>query len=204
MENMDMRKMSASSLLKGANKGKGLSVRRCLFGPVDHAENTRFLKHQLKLQEEESCKKWNFDFNTMTPLEGKYTWEPVSTNSEIPKAYELKHLAKPTPTRARTPLGLSSRLNANIVPLSKVESRFDSQCPSVSLLLDDCVRTDSENTSESSPESSPSQTSNVAVTSKKTAAKRKLSQTDITGKTRTIPYTFFKCYIYQTLRHISI
>ena len=194
MENM--RKMSVSSLLRRGNKGA--SVRRCLFGPVDHEENNRFLKQQLKIQEQESCKKWNFDFNTMTPLDGKYAWEPV-VEGEIPAAYDLKQLTKPTATRARTPLGLSSRLNANIVPLPTKVDTCDSVYSSVDVLRESAIESSSENVpkrdniavsssqqvnnKEAKDTSSTvsSQESFVSTVSR-TSPKRKLNQTDLTGE----------------------
>ena len=37
-------------------------VRRALFGPVDHAENLRFVKQELERGQREAEKRWNYDF----------------------------------------------------------------------------------------------------------------------------------------------
>ncbi|XP_078583812.1 uncharacterized protein LOC144866322 [Branchiostoma floridae x Branchiostoma japonicum] len=54
------------------------SACRRLFGPVDHEELERDLRSQLAKIEEDSQRKWNFDFKSDCPLEGRYEWERVS------------------------------------------------------------------------------------------------------------------------------
>ncbi|XP_066264820.1 cyclin-dependent kinase inhibitor 1B-like [Branchiostoma lanceolatum] len=54
------------------------SACRRLFGPVDHEELERDLRSQLAQIEEDSRRKWNFDFKSDCPLDGRYEWERVS------------------------------------------------------------------------------------------------------------------------------
>lgn len=53
------------------------SVCRNLFGPVDHDELSRDMKAKLREISEHSQQRWNFDFDTHTPLDGDYQWEEV-------------------------------------------------------------------------------------------------------------------------------
>ena len=57
-----------------------LKAQRCLFGKPDREtiernENER--QDMLKKEAEEQKEKWNFDFETGTPLQGRYQWEKV-------------------------------------------------------------------------------------------------------------------------------
>ncbi|KAJ7332933.1 hypothetical protein JRQ81_015113 [Phrynocephalus forsythii] len=51
---------------------------RNLFGPVDHEQLQKDFQSLMRVQLEEAQQKWNFDFETETPLEGNYKWEKVS------------------------------------------------------------------------------------------------------------------------------
>ncbi|CAN9506644.1 unnamed protein product [Ophioblennius macclurei] len=51
------------------------SVRRNLFGPVDHDQLRRDLKLQLREMMEQDSRRWNFDFESETPLPGRFQWE---------------------------------------------------------------------------------------------------------------------------------
>lgn len=53
------------------------SVCRNLFGPVDHDELSREMKAKLREISERDQQRWNFDFETNTPLDGDYKWEEV-------------------------------------------------------------------------------------------------------------------------------
>lgn len=53
------------------------SVCRNLFGPVDHEELSRDMKAKMREISERDQQRWNFDFNTDTPLDGDYQWEEV-------------------------------------------------------------------------------------------------------------------------------
>ncbi|XP_067849799.1 cyclin-dependent kinase inhibitor 1B [Heptranchias perlo] len=52
------------------------AVCRSLFGPIDHDELRRETKSKLREIGERDRRKWNFNFDTDTPLEGgEYEWE---------------------------------------------------------------------------------------------------------------------------------
>lgn len=53
------------------------SVCRNLFGPVDHEELSREVKSKLREISEHDRQRWNFDFESNTPLDGDYKWEEV-------------------------------------------------------------------------------------------------------------------------------
>ncbi|XP_042352290.1 cyclin-dependent kinase inhibitor 1C [Plectropomus leopardus] len=53
------------------------SVCRNLFGPVDHDELSREMKSKLREISERDQQRWNFNFETNTPLDGDYKWEEV-------------------------------------------------------------------------------------------------------------------------------
>ncbi|NXU80639.1 CDN1A inhibitor, partial [Oreotrochilus melanogaster] len=50
-------------------------VCRNLFGPLDHEELQNDFETLLRHQLEEAQQRWNFDFETETPLEGPFRWE---------------------------------------------------------------------------------------------------------------------------------
>ncbi|XP_062451272.1 cyclin-dependent kinase inhibitor 1 [Rhea pennata] len=52
-------------------------VCRNLFGPVDHDQLQNDFQDLLRRQLEEAQHRWNFDFETDTPLEGRFKWERV-------------------------------------------------------------------------------------------------------------------------------
>ncbi|XP_070761400.1 cyclin dependent kinase inhibitor 1Ca [Enoplosus armatus] len=53
------------------------SVCRSLFGPVDHEQLRRDLKLKLKEITEQDGRRWNFNFQTETPLPGRFQWEEI-------------------------------------------------------------------------------------------------------------------------------
>lgn len=55
-------------------------VKRALFGPTDREENLRFVKNELKKARSEASNRWNFDFDSGTPLAGPFDWEEVKSN----------------------------------------------------------------------------------------------------------------------------
>ncbi|XP_052360535.1 cyclin-dependent kinase inhibitor 1B-like [Oncorhynchus keta] len=57
------------------------SVSRNLFGPVDHDALSRELKAKLKEISERDQRRWNFHFETNTPIPGIYEWEGMSADS---------------------------------------------------------------------------------------------------------------------------
>ncbi|XP_013983154.1 cyclin-dependent kinase inhibitor 1B [Salmo salar] len=57
------------------------SVCRNLFGPIDHDELSLELKAKLKEISERDQRRWNFHFETDTPIPGSYEWEGMSADS---------------------------------------------------------------------------------------------------------------------------
>ncbi|XP_019955009.2 cyclin dependent kinase inhibitor 1Ca [Paralichthys olivaceus] len=53
------------------------SVCRSLFGPVDHEQLRRDLKHKLREMSEQDSRRWNFNFQAETPLPGRFQWEEI-------------------------------------------------------------------------------------------------------------------------------
>uniref|UniRef100_A0A8D0H146 Cyclin dependent kinase inhibitor 1A n=1 Tax=Sphenodon punctatus TaxID=8508 RepID=A0A8D0H146_SPHPU len=50
---------------------------RNLFGPVDHEQLQSDFQDLMRQQLQEAQCRWNFDFETETPLEGNFKWERV-------------------------------------------------------------------------------------------------------------------------------
>lgn len=57
------------------------SVRRSLFGPVDHDELSRDIEAKLREISERDQKRWNFNFVSDTPLHGDYEWEGAAVEA---------------------------------------------------------------------------------------------------------------------------
>ena len=53
------------------------SVRRSLFGPVDHEQLRQDLQQRMKEITEQDSRRWNFNFQTETPLPGRFQWEEI-------------------------------------------------------------------------------------------------------------------------------
>lgn len=69
------------------------SVRRSLFGKVNHDESLEFLRKELDAIAESQKKRWNFDFQDEKPLEPcNYEWTPVKVNDIVPRPYALSRL----------------------------------------------------------------------------------------------------------------
>ncbi|KAM6108274.1 cyclin-dependent kinase inhibitor 1 isoform 2-T2 [Pterocles gutturalis] len=75
-------------------------VCRNLFGPVDHQQLQNDLEDLLRQQLEEAQQRWNFDFETETPLEGHYKWERVFLAEQPPQ--EVHSLVKATSSGSRS------------------------------------------------------------------------------------------------------
>lgn len=76
----------------------GPAVCRSLFGPVDHAELSRELHSRLREIEEESSRRWDFDFYREVPLpSSRYVWEERGGDS-VPAFYRAPHRVRGTDT----------------------------------------------------------------------------------------------------------
>ncbi|XP_069803112.1 cyclin-dependent kinase inhibitor 1B-like [Dendropsophus ebraccatus] len=85
----------------------GRGVCRSLFGPIDHDELRSELKRQLKEIQASDCQRWNFDFESGTPLKGTFCWEPLESK-EMPSFYRESRLcpASATPVSRQTSIRL--------------------------------------------------------------------------------------------------
>ena len=189
---MDFNTISSSSFLKSVSKGQ--SVKRSLFGPVDHEANLQFVKKQMKIQEEESRKKWNFDFKSMKPLPGPFVWEPIEENAvqDLPSAYKLPQLTRPAfkpltkQSRPRTPLGQGVNVNKLIAPPAlKAAKRLDfTSCDSKPALSEnqDCSACDESRDTPLCVSSSQINACQRDSQENSPSRKRKLQQTAISGR----------------------
>ncbi|XP_065207191.1 uncharacterized protein LOC135836341 [Planococcus citri] len=66
------------------------SVKRCLFGPVDHNEAMSFFEKEMAKMEKEKMNQYNFDFVQGKPLKGAYQWQKVSTTFKVTKVKSPK------------------------------------------------------------------------------------------------------------------
>ncbi|XP_071434626.1 cyclin-dependent kinase inhibitor 1 [Pithys albifrons albifrons] len=60
-------------------------VCRNLFGPVDQEQLQNDFEDKLRQQLEEAQQRWNFNFETETPLEGPFKWERVFLAEQPPQ-----------------------------------------------------------------------------------------------------------------------
>ncbi|XP_061869657.1 cyclin-dependent kinase inhibitor 1 [Colius striatus] len=77
-------------------------VCRNLFGPVDHHQLQNDFEDLLRQHLEEAQQRWNFNFETETPLEGHFKWERVFLAKQSPQ--EVPSLTKATSSESRSPL----------------------------------------------------------------------------------------------------
>ena len=192
---MDLSTFDVSSFVKTV--GKRESAKRCLFGPVDHEANHHFMMKQMKITEEETRTRWNFDFLKMTPLPGKFKWEKVDENSanSVPSAYKLPQISHPSfqpltrLSRPRTPLGQGVNVNkirtiiapsalkaAKRLDFSSTDSKLSEVQPT------DFFRCDESQASQSNVISSQPIECQMESPEKSGSKKRKLQQTAISGE----------------------
>ena len=77
------RRVSSSSSEEDLPPPNPHRVKRALFGPTDHEENLRFVRNELKKARSEAASRWNFDFDTERPLDGRYSWQEVRSSSAL-------------------------------------------------------------------------------------------------------------------------
>ncbi|XP_074833931.1 cyclin-dependent kinase inhibitor 1 isoform X2 [Carettochelys insculpta] len=65
---------------------------RNLFGPVDHEQLQNDFQDLMRRHLEEAQRRWNFDFETETPLEGEFKWERVLYASASPACLPSQEL----------------------------------------------------------------------------------------------------------------
>ena len=90
------------------------SPRRCLFGPPDPVETTRFVQEEMRQIYERQKKKWNFDFEKEQPVAGgRYLWERVE---------------HPPPEQSRTEAGFGAEVEP-VQPLERVQEPAEPAAP---------------------------------------------------------------------------
>jgi len=77
-------------------------VCRNLFGPVDHHQLQNDFEDLLRQHLEEAQQRWNFNFETETPLEGQFKWERVLLAEQPPQ--DVHSLAEATSSESRSSL----------------------------------------------------------------------------------------------------
>ncbi|XP_057231229.1 cyclin-dependent kinase inhibitor 1 [Malurus melanocephalus] len=60
-------------------------VCRNLFGPVDHEQLQNDFEDEMRQQLEEAQQRWNFNFETETPLDGPFKWERILVAQQPPQ-----------------------------------------------------------------------------------------------------------------------
>nr|XP_060629140.1 cyclin-dependent kinase inhibitor 1 [Anolis sagrei ordinatus] len=92
---------------------------RNLFGAVDHEQLRKDFQILLRAQLEEAQQKWNFDFETETPLEGNYKWEKVSHLHTLPSQDLKSHTKENTCTGEKSlnsPVALKKPAKTDSLP----------------------------------------------------------------------------------------
>lgn len=84
------------------------SVCRSLFGPVDHDARCRDATAKLREISERDRQRWNFNFDTYTPMAGVYEWEEAE---ETPAFYRETGV-KRSPSSDRPDMDAPERLSA--------------------------------------------------------------------------------------------
>ena len=65
------------------------SACRSLFGEIDHEEVRRDLNQEMDRIYTDDQERWNFNFREGTPLQGRYTWQEMTPETDsVPKPYE--------------------------------------------------------------------------------------------------------------------
>nr|XP_020651152.1 cyclin-dependent kinase inhibitor 1 isoform X1 [Pogona vitticeps] len=110
---------AANMPLSGSNiRQPSCSRKLCrnLFGPVDHEQLQKDFQSLMRVQLEEAQQKWNFDFETETPLEGNYKWEKVS-HLNLLQSQDLL-----SPTKENSCAGEKRSSPVHLKKLAKTES----------------------------------------------------------------------------------
>ncbi|XP_014663915.1 PREDICTED: cyclin-dependent kinase inhibitor 1-like [Priapulus caudatus] len=74
-------------------KRQKVSVRRMLFGPVNHEETKKGLQKEMAKICDADRQRWNFDFARETPLPGSFAWERVPLQcADVHPSYGMDRL----------------------------------------------------------------------------------------------------------------
>uniref|UniRef100_A0A672MPB9 Cyclin-dependent kinase inhibitor 1Ca n=1 Tax=Sinocyclocheilus grahami TaxID=75366 RepID=A0A672MPB9_SINGR len=88
-------------------------VCRNLFGPVDHEELHCEMKRKLQEISERDQSRWNFNFETNSPLNGDYEWEAISEDT-LPFFYKDK-----VPNKRASVIDASSTVDCGLHGVSR-------------------------------------------------------------------------------------
>uniref|UniRef100_A0A8C8S3M1 Cyclin dependent kinase inhibitor 1A n=1 Tax=Pelusios castaneus TaxID=367368 RepID=A0A8C8S3M1_9SAUR len=108
---------------------------RNLFGRVDHEQLQNDFRDLMRRHLEEAQHRWNFDFETETPLEGKFQWEKVlytDISPACPPSQNLLHHPKGSDVEKnqRSPALKSSTKNLHVALSSEaVEQGSEASSP---------------------------------------------------------------------------
>ncbi|XP_019742115.1 cyclin dependent kinase inhibitor 1Ca [Hippocampus comes] len=76
------------------------SVRRSLFGRVDHEQLHREMKLKFLEISQEDFRRWNFNFKTETPLPGRFEWEKIPPDCTVALHHESSQQKYTSPVLA--------------------------------------------------------------------------------------------------------
>ena len=76
------------------NVRRSSPVARCLFGPPDKKDTLEFARLEIRKEQERLIEKYNFDFQTDTPLPGNFVYEPID---DVPDCLRDSRSPKKTP-----------------------------------------------------------------------------------------------------------
>ncbi|XP_042219967.1 endochitinase A-like [Homarus americanus] len=179
------------------NQDRTAQVRKNLFGPIDHDENLKFVHDELNKISEEDSKRWNFDFQSEKPKEGRFSWQRVGDG--VPQAYEMPrltylttHATNTTTIAAPTPLHkVPEGVCGSSSSASTSGASLDHQQPSTSTAQTTTTTTTPSTTATTTTTTVPDTTTTTTTTtpSKTTTAKTRLPP----PPTTTIPASSASC-----------
>lgn len=152
-------------------------VKRCLFGRGDPEENIRFAKRELEKSLQDSKKRWNFDFESERPLDGRFEWHnpyprfrPASSSQETASGTASKENSNPCskPSTASESGPSSSSSDSSKASSPKSDSEKPSTAASGAMAK--------TSTSSSSSSSSTSSSENAGSTSQRTTRQSSINQ----------------------------
>ncbi|KAF8770323.1 cyclin-dependent kinase inhibitor 1B-like [Argiope bruennichi] len=90
--------MGRTNSVQGVRSGAGVCRRLFANDPSERADPSVFLKRMEDQLRQRDKERWNFDFQTETPLAGRYQWMPVS--APAPKKDKTIAVAEASPAQS--------------------------------------------------------------------------------------------------------
>ena len=155
----NLRRVSSSSSEEDLPPPNPHRVKRALFGPTDHEENLRFVRNELKKARSEAASRWNFDFDTERPLDGRYSWQEVRSSSAMTavlnpeKHHNSKELRRPEGFKENRLSQADTEPPPDIPGLSSPDSLLSAPAASVDLKTPPQTATTEPSSSSSSSSS---------------------------------------------------